>query len=78
MKSHDPATCARCKAIEQIVVKTCGCGLRHTAAEWKKLQFVGQSDDGVDRYEWRNCACGSTIGIVLGPVRPASAAVESA
>lgn len=67
--AHDPATCARCKVIAQIVVKTCGCGLRHTAAGWKKLPLIGESDDGVERFEWRNCTCGSTIGIVLGRSR---------
>ncbi len=65
--AHDPTTCLRCKAISQLVVKRCGCGRSHTAAEWKKLPLVGPSDDGVERFEWRNCQCGSTLGIVLGP-----------
>jgi hypothetical protein len=65
-RSHDPAACVRCQAIAHlIVVKTCGCGARYTAAEWGELQYVGVHDDWVERIELRNCRCGSTICVDL-------------
>ena len=60
---HDPATCLRSKAIEQIVVKTCGCGRKFSTAEWRQLPHAYTQDDGVERVEYRNCPCGSTIGV---------------
>lgn len=48
-------------------MKTCSCGKRYNEAEWKRLPLVGEQDDGVERLELRNCSCGSTIAIVLGP-----------
>lgn len=65
---HDPASCVRCLAIgSAIIVKKCACGRRYTAGTWKDLALVGVQDDGVERIELRNCACGSTIGVILGP-----------
>ena len=48
-------------------MKRCGCGREHDAAAWSALPLVGRQDDGVERIEIRNCACGSSIAIVLGP-----------
>jgi hypothetical protein len=36
-------------------------------AEWEALPLVGGQDDGVERLELRQCACTSTIAIVVGP-----------
>ena len=49
------------------VVKVCGCGLRYTLVEWGELKLVGVQDDGVERAELRNCRCGSTIAVDIGP-----------
>ena len=46
-------------------MKTCGCGRHYSAAEWKKLPYVGRQDDEVEHIELRNCPCGSTLGVVL-------------
>lgn len=49
-------------------MKTCKCGRVHSQVEWSQLPLVGEQ-----RLPWgevqelRNCACGSTIAIVLDP-----------
>jgi hypothetical protein len=65
--AHDPHACARCRALLPLAVKVCGCGRPYTAAGWARLPRVGVQDDGVERLELRNCLCGSTICVVLGP-----------
>lgn len=45
--------------------KQCGCGRAHSVAQWAVLPLCGRQDDGVDVLELRNCACGSTLAIVL-------------
>lgn len=65
--AHDPRACARCLAIVPIAFKVCGCGRPYTRSGWDRLPYVGVQDDGVERLELRNCACGSTICVVLGP-----------
>lgn len=45
-------------------VKSCRCGRRWTALEWRGLPFVGVMDFGEEdepRLELRNCDCGSTL-----------------
>jgi hypothetical protein len=49
------------------IVKQCACGARYDRAAWGLLEYLGQQDDGHELYEVRNCACGSTISIVIGP-----------
>lgn len=68
--AHDPRTCVRCEAIAPTAVKVCGCGMPYTAAGWNRLLLVGEMDDGVDRIEIRQCVCGSTIAVLLGPSLP--------
>ena len=50
-------------------MKTCGCGNRFDAEQWRQLRLVGRQDDGEGgTLELRNCPCGSTICIELhGP-----------
>lgn len=53
-------------------MKTCRCGAKYTAAEWKKLRYVGVQQGVGERIELRNCAhCRSTLGKTLPP--PAAA-----
>jgi len=54
------------------MTKTCSCGKRYSSGTWKLLPYVGVHDDGVERLELRNCVCGSTIAIELGPSRTSS------
>jgi len=46
-----------------LLVKKCGCGREYNAADWRELEYVGASDDGVESIELRNCACGSTLAV---------------
>lgn len=49
-------------------VKVCGCGRVYDKESWFDLQEVGRQDfeeDGDNRIDVRNCACGSTIGVVM-------------
>lgn len=47
-------------------MKTCSCGRRYTAAEWKDLPYVGRQDDEVEHIELRTCTeCHTTMGLVL-------------
>lgn len=53
-------------------IKVCSCcGMTHTAEQWDALPLVG-----VQRYPWgevhelRNCACHSTLALVLEPGVP--------
>jgi len=55
--------------------KTCACGCTYTREQWGQLPYVGPLDDGVEVTELRNCTCGSTLGIVIGP-SPTVAALE--
>lgn len=47
--------------------KSCRCGREYTPEAWAKLPFVGvQQFEGDDvRIELRNCACDSTLGILV-------------
>lgn len=47
--------------------KRCSCGVAHDEASWSRLGMVGELDDGEERIEIRNCPCGSSIAILLGP-----------
>ena len=47
-------------------MKICRCDKRYSAAEWKRLVYVGVMEDDVERIELRNCTCGSTVAVVLG------------
>ena len=53
------------------MTKTCGCGKQYSSGEWKLLPYVGVHEDEVERLELRNCGCGSTLAIVLGPMSSA-------
>lgn len=53
-----------------MIVKTCRCGKRYTAAEWEKLHYVGVMGDDVERIELRDCTCGSTVAVVLTSKEP--------
>lgn len=48
-------------------IKTCACTREYTAAEWEALKLIGIQDcgDGEEFAELRNCACGSTMAILL-------------
>lgn len=52
-------------------VKTCStCGARLTAAAWAALPLIGtqaieaDGDEPAETFEVRNCACGSSLGLV--------------
>jgi hypothetical protein len=48
--------------------KTCNvCGLVHTSQQWDALPYVGPIDDGTEVIEMRNCPCGNTMAITIGP-----------
>ena len=49
------------------VIKTCRCKAEYTQQTWLFLPRIGPMDDGVDLLELRNCRCGSTLAIVIGP-----------
>lgn len=52
-------------------LKTCGCGRAYDAADWARLPFVSHvhtpaDDEGpAETIELRNCACGSTISVLV-------------
>lgn len=56
-------------------VKRCGCGRLYGEAEWRKLPRAGTMTTPADEtgpeetLELRNCACGSTLAIVIAPER---------
>lgn len=51
-------------------LKGCGCcGRVYEAATWRALPFVVEVDDGIDTIEVRQCACRSSMAIVVGPSR---------
>lgn len=52
------------------VIKTCGCGLKYTPMRWKTLKLIGMPDDGHEKLELRNCACGSTIAVLIAVTCP--------
>jgi hypothetical protein len=51
------------------VVKTCSCGKTYTQAQWQqlrlccKLDFPNDHTGPEEHFEFRDCHCGSTIGI---------------
>lgn len=48
------------------VVRSCACGKSYDRAGWLALEYVGiQVADPDERYELRNCTCGSTIALEL-------------
>ena len=66
MRAYPDATSCRILMLDrEMPMKTCGCGRHYSAAEWKHLPYIGRQDDDVEHVELRNCACGSTIGVVL-------------
>jgi len=46
-------------------IKRCSCGREYTRETWARAPFVGELDDGVEVLELRNCACRSTMAIVV-------------
>lgn len=49
-------------------LKVCSaCGASYDLQAWGALERVGVQSDGTDRWELRDCRCGSTIGTCLGP-----------
>lgn len=52
-----------------MAAKICGCGKAYNENRWIRLDFVGRQvvemrQPGEPKWiEWRNCPCGSTIGI---------------
>lgn len=58
--------CRECvKSCSDRVVKSCGCGRSFSSRGWTRLEYVGLQRDPYGDIELRNCACGSTIGIVV-------------
>ena len=53
-------------AVADPIVKTCSCKRTYTQAQWEELpdKCVYELENG-DVHEQRNCACGSTIVVVL-------------
>lgn len=51
-----------------IFPKRCACGRVWWREAWMMLEYVGIMDDGVDRIELRQCACGSTISMLVSVV----------
>lgn len=48
--------------------KVCTCCNRAiTRAEWGSLRYVGMQPDDVAPLEMRDCRCGSTLAVELGP-----------
>ena len=47
--------------------KACGCGLIYSREAWGKLEYLGPQDDGEALLELRNCTCGSTLAVIVGP-----------
>lgn len=43
--------------------KRCGCKREHSAADWSRLPYCGELDDGEAILEMRHCVCGSTIAV---------------
>lgn len=57
---------------------TC-CGRAYDRAAWARLRFIGLQADDVEVLEMRDCACLSTLAVVLAPVpRTARPALETA
>lgn len=60
-------------------LKVCSaCGASYDLQAWSALEHIGVQSDGTDRWELRDCRCGSTIGTCLGPCIQAPEAGESA
>jgi hypothetical protein len=53
-----------------VIIHTCSCGLSFTASEWERLPLCGVQVTDEGFIELRNCPCGSTRSIDLGPVCP--------
>lgn len=54
------------------VVKVCACGAAFTAKAWAELPLCGVLPDAGpngEEAEMRNCACGSTIAVLVEEVR---------
>lgn len=47
--------------------KTCACGRTYSVEEWRDIVRLGILNDGVELTEMKNCACGSTMGMAIGP-----------
>jgi hypothetical protein len=48
------------------IVKHCPCcGRAFTLVQWREQHLNGWQDDGLDRMEYRTCACGSTSVIFV-------------
>jgi hypothetical protein len=45
--------------------KTCSCGIAYDLAGWKALPFKGIQPDPEEPLELKDCACGSTMAVVL-------------
>lgn len=63
-----PRACNPCKGTGLRAIlpaKRCGCGASYTTLTWQRLPFVGTMEDDVETIELRNCACGSTLAIVV-------------
>jgi hypothetical protein len=62
--------CTDC--LGQEIVKICACGIAHTREDWLALRRVGtmrvpgEGYEPEDRWELRNCHCGSTLLIRNG------------
>lgn len=51
---------------EQQFPKRCAkCGTVHTAESWAELRCIGEQAYAGETLEFRNCACGSTLTIVV-------------
>lgn len=69
------------RAASGAVIKTCACGRAYDAEGWARLPLAGTGEWRLpwgEVQELRNCACGSTIAIVLEPgeADPEAAAVR--
>lgn len=54
----------------QNIHKVCGCGRKHTRAEWNALEHLPNWDMGEGEvHEVRNCHCGSTLLVQIEEVR---------
>jgi hypothetical protein len=45
----------------------CACGRAYDLVSWSCLEYAGLQDDGEQVREFRKCACGSTIAVLVGP-----------
>lgn len=58
------------------IIKKCGCGHSYTLQGWRRLDlrgYMGDSDYGMEMMELRNCACGSTLAVLVDDLCIASA-----